>query len=107
MPDQLGSPPEAAGTLYETAAARATALDMRPHERVAVSSTAEVAFLPDLVDGLIAPLAVDGSAVWTRNPDASSCVSRWQAERVTAVVGAIPAGLSVPPDIRHLGSSTG
>jgi uncharacterized protein (TIGR03089 family) len=107
MPDQLGSPPEAAGTLFDAAAARATELDLRPHERVAVSSTSEVAFLPDLVDGLIAPLAVDGSAVWTRNPDAASCVSRWQAERVTAVIGPIPAGLSVPTEIRHLGSGTG
>ena len=107
MPDQLVSAPERSGTLNDTATARAAELDLQPADRVAVISTAPVANVPDLVDGLLVPLTVDGSAVWTRDPDPAAFVSRWRAERVTALVGAVPPGLMVPAEIRHLGLSTG
>jgi uncharacterized protein (TIGR03089 family) len=103
MPDQLTSAPDVAGSLADTATARAARLDLQPGERVAFTSTAEVAEISDLVDALIAPLTRGGSAMWTRNPDPSSCVSRWRAEQVTAVVGAVPGDVSVPPEFRHLG----
>ena len=107
MPDQLVSLPEATGPLHEMAFTRAAELELQPGDRIALVSGAAVATLSELVDGLLAPLTVDGSAVWTRNPDPTSCVSRWESELVTAVAGALPAGVTVPPAIRHLGLSTG
>ncbi|MFL6179104.1 MAG: TIGR03089 family protein [Actinomycetes bacterium] len=107
MPDQLTSLPEVTGTLNEAAVTRAAQLDLRPGDRVAIISGAALATLSELVEGLLAPLTVDGSAVWTRNPDPTSCVSRWESELVTAVAGPVPVGVAVPPEIRHLGLSTG
>lgn len=58
--------------------------------------------LPGVVREWLAPLAVGASCLWVRNPDAARCVERWQAERVTAVVAPVPAGIPVPEPIRTL-----
>ena len=95
MPDQLVSAPDQVGTLFDAATTRAAQLTLAAGERVATASTADVAHVSDLIDGLLAPLTRDGSAVWTRNPDPTSCVSRWQTElapgqirRILAIVEA-------------------
>jgi uncharacterized protein (TIGR03089 family) len=110
MPDQLVRAPDAAsGALAVTASGRAAALGLRIGERVAVHRAGpELVDAAAVVDSLLAVLAVDGSAVWTRNPDPAACVSRWQAEQVSAVMGPLPEGFSgpVPEPTRHLSSGT-
>jgi hypothetical protein len=107
LPDQLIAAPERAGTLADVAQTRAAELGLRPRERVAITWSHDVVSLASVVDGLLAPLSVGGSAIWTQNPDAASCVARWTSERVTAVDGVVPAGVSIPAGIRHLGLGTG
>lgn len=110
MPDQLVQPPVSpGGSLAATAEVRAAELGLTACERVALLRTGSGPIgAADVVDGLLSALAVDGSAVWTRNPDAAGCVSRWQAEQVTAVLGPLPAGFdaAVPGQIRHLVQGT-
>jgi len=108
MPDQLVQPPDSPAPGANWGDSAASALGLHPGERVASHSHADVTRVTAVVDGLLAPLAVDGSAVWTRNPDPARCVPRWLTEHVTALLGPPPEGLSgqVPAQIRHLGSST-
>jgi uncharacterized protein (TIGR03089 family) len=109
MPDQIVLPPESVGLLNERGAARAAELGLENRERVgvlegtAVAESTEVIPLDGYIDWLVAPLCVDGSVVWVRNPKPQECVKRWEAEQVTAVLGPLPSGIEVPPGIRHRG----
>jgi uncharacterized protein (TIGR03089 family) len=109
MPDQIVEPPDAVGPLHGLGVARAAELGLEPRERVGVldSSTlvqgSDVVPLTGFVDWLVAPLSVDGSVVWVRNPEPVECVKRWEAEQVSAVLGPLPEGIEVPPGIRHRG----
>jgi uncharacterized protein (TIGR03089 family) len=110
MPDQLVQPVPALGALSQLAARRAGELSLLPGERVFMLAIDDRPVGPTtVVEGLLAALEVDGSAVWTRNPDAARCVSRWRDEQVTAVLGPLPphAGGRLPASMRHLGQSTG
>jgi uncharacterized protein (TIGR03089 family) len=106
MPDQAIQPLNESSQLSEAAATRARALELAPHARVAQFAGRDHAAVADLVDGVVAPLAVDGSAVWTRHADVERWATRWGAEQVTAVIGPVPTGLVVPPQIPHLGPRT-
>ncbi len=109
MPDQIVELPDALGPLHDRGIARAAELGLEPRERVGVLDSSifvggsGVVPPAGLVDWLVAPLSVDGSVVWVRNPEASACVKRWEAEQVSAVLGPLPAGVVVPPAIRHRG----
>lgn len=109
MPDQLVQPPEGAGQAARNGSAAASSLMLEPGERVTLVSDAAVIPVTVVVDALLAPLAVDGSAVWVRNPDVERCVPRWQSEQVTAVIGALPGGLAgrLPEQVRHLAPTIG
>lgn len=100
MPDQVavqGQP----GRLGDLAEQRAAAMGLQQADRVAGLGALDG--LDSVVDGWLAPLAVGASVVWVRNPDPVSCVPRWATERVTAVLGAVPAGVVVPEAVRRLG----
>jgi len=106
MPDQIVMPPDAVGGSAERAVARAAALGLRAGDRVAVldntrAGETDVVPVSGYVDGLIAPLSVDGSVVWTRNPDSARCVTRWEAEQVSILVGPIPDGVVAPDQVRR------
>jgi uncharacterized protein (TIGR03089 family) len=106
MPDQLVSPVPPAGGLGERAETAASRLGLRPRERVAPLGPdwvdAEASRAEPWVEELLAPLAVDGSVLWVRNPDPGRCVRRWETEQVTAVTGTPPDGVAVPGAIRRL-----
>lgn len=108
QPDQLVQPPDPSLLQDDHAGDR----QLEPGERVACQSDDAVTSVTLVRQGLLAPLAVDGSAVWTRNPDASLCVPRLRAEHVTAWLGPLPgllpdqAGAPLPDPVRHLASST-
>lgn len=101
MPDQLVQQPEASRV------DEGGDLLLHPRERVGCQSEEAVTSITLVRQGLLAPLAVDGSAVWTRNPDVLQCVPRLQAERVTAWLGPLPEGRhgKLPDQVRHLASS--
>lgn len=115
MPDQLVSPTPTPGTLGDLAESAAASLGLHDHERLASvgpdwtgpDRTGPDSTGPDRddpwIDDLLAPLSVDGSVLWVRNPDPASCVRRWETEQVTAVLGHPPDGVAVPEAIRHLG----
>ena len=109
MPDQIVEPPEHVGPLHDQGAVRAAELGLASKERVGVLDSAAlvrgsgVVPLAGFVDWLVAPLSVDGSVVWVRNPEPAECVKRWEAEQVSAVLGPLPEGVEVPPGIRHRG----
>jgi uncharacterized protein (TIGR03089 family) len=106
MPDSAAEPLDRPSPLSELASVRAADLGMAPQARVAQFAGPGWTSLDAVVDGLLAPLLVDGSAVWTKSPDATRASSRWSAEQVTAVVGHVPQDLLVPGEIPHLGPST-
>lgn len=100
MPDQVavqGQP----GRLGDLAEQRAAAVGLQSADRVAGLGALDG--LDSVVDEWLAPLSVGASVVWVRNPDPVSCVPRWATERVTAVLGAVPAGVAVPEAVRRLG----
>ena len=101
MPDQIVLTPDAMGQLNAQGAVRAQDLALSPKERLATfaGASAEQPLPLDisrLVDALVAPLSLDGSAVWVRNPDPDLCVSRWTAEQITAALSPLPAGVRAP-----------
>ena len=109
MPDQLVLPPTGAGaTDHASGAGAAAGMGLGRGERVMAVSETPVTSVTAVVHGLLAPLAVDGSAVWTRNPDPGRCVARSESEQVTAVVGPVPAELAalLPAGVRHLAPTT-
>lgn len=100
MPDQLAGPVGPPGVLGGAAEERAAALGLVPADRVV--SLGPLEGLADVITQWLAPLAVGASVVWIGNPVASRCVSRWTSERVTAVAGGLPTGVTVPDSIRIL-----
>lgn len=100
MPDQVISLPDAPGRWADDGVARAEQLDLHEADRVAV--TGEHLNAVAYLEQWIAPLAVDGSVVWTRNADAQNFVSRLMEEQVTVALGALPDGVTVPANVRHL-----
>lgn len=107
MPDQIVLAPETTGRLHSQGEARADELSLAPKARLAAfdTSTAEQSLPPDvsrLVDALVAPLTVDGSALWVRNPNPELCVSRWEAEQVTAVLPPLPGGVTAPGQVTRI-----
>jgi uncharacterized protein (TIGR03089 family) len=100
MPDQVTGPVGPPGRLGATAEQRARALGLRASDRVA--ALGDLGGTDGLIDQWLAPLAVGANVVWVRNPDPALCVSRWDSERVTAVVGTRPAAVPVPDAIRIL-----
>ena len=109
MPDQLVREPDRPRPGADQNGSPAGALGGLAHgERVAAHSGDAVTSVTAVVEGLLAPMAVDGSAVWTRNPDPAQCVPRWRAEQVTALLGPLPEGFAgeVPAQVRHLASTT-
>jgi uncharacterized protein (TIGR03089 family) len=105
MPDQLVPPTPPPGPLGDRAESAAAALGLHRHERLAAvcSDWAGSGAAEPWVEELLAPLAVDGSVLWVRNPDPARCVRRWETEQVTAVSGTPPDGVVVPEAIRWLG----
>lgn len=100
MPDNVGGPVGPAGALGALADSRAAALGMGPADRVA--ALGDLPDLASLVDEWLAPLAAGASVLWVRNPVPELCVRRWATERVTAVVGILPIGVTAPEPIRLL-----
>jgi hypothetical protein len=101
MPDQIVLAPETTGLLNVQGAARAGELALSPKERLATFDGASAEKSPPidlsrLVDALVTPLSLDGSAVWVQNPDPDLCVSRWTAEQITAALSPLPAGVTAP-----------
>jgi uncharacterized protein (TIGR03089 family) len=98
MPDQVISLPTSQGLWAREGLTRAQQLGLQNADRVAAAGEGlgRAAYLQEW----IAPLSVDGSAVWTRNPDPQKQVSRWTAEQVTVVLTGVPDGVSVPPGVR-------
>jgi uncharacterized protein (TIGR03089 family) len=110
MPDQLVPPTPPPGALGDRAESVAAALGLNRQERLAAvgpdwvdSDWADSGAAEPWVEDLLAPLAVDGSVLWVRNPDPAGCVRRWETEQVTAVTGTLPDGVVVPEAIRWLG----
>ena len=108
MPDQVVLAPEATGRLHSEGEARASELPLAPKVRLAAfdTSTAEQSLPPDasrLIDALVAPLSVDGSALWVRNPNPELGVSRWEAEQVTAFLPPLPGGITPPDGVARVG----
>lgn len=99
MPDQAG-PGGAPGPAGAAAEHLASVLGLSAGDRVAAMGPDPRP--ADVVREFLAPLAVGASVVWVRNPEPRRCVERWGAERVTAVLAPVPAGLVVPEPIRVL-----
>ncbi|HEX5017452.1 MAG TPA: TIGR03089 family protein [Actinomycetes bacterium] len=102
MPDQLVVAPERASLLADRVALRATELGLAAHDRVATLAPEGAASVEDLIQGVLAPLQADGSAVWTRHADLALCAARWQQEHVTSVFGPVPAEVQQQGHIRVL-----
>ena len=107
MPDQIVHSPGASGPLSSVGAVRVRELLLAPKERLAAFDTATAESSPPLglgrfIDALVAPLSVDGSAVWVQNPDPDLYHSRWAEEHVTAVLGPLPDAIAVPQGVRRL-----
>ncbi|MEO8108159.1 MAG: hypothetical protein ABI720_12670, partial [Actinomycetes bacterium] len=100
MPDQVSGPVGPPGDLGATAESRVAELGLLATDRVAAMGALEG--LDAVVDQWLAPLAAGASVVWVGNPVAERCVSRWASERVTAVTGTLPAGVTTPDSIRIL-----
>ena len=103
MPDQIVLAPDATGPLNVQGIARARELALSPKERLATFAGAAGQTPPldisRLVDALVTPLSLDGSAVWVLNPDPDLCVSRWAAEQITAALSPLPAGVTTPDEV--------